>query len=247
MADITTRIRLEADIDILGERYAFLKDANPDSSIFKDWHYKYQHNRGYKDIKQLNIIFIGQTGYGKSSLINTLVGKDVFETSDYESCTKILQSADFFLHHKYLAEKRAYTLSFVDLPGIGESDKSDTTYLQWYQEYIKESALVLYLFRADKRDHAQDEFFFEHVFDKDMKNKLICLLSQADKIEPISRGGSLSTEQLENIEKKKQELKSKPFLSFYSSDIIHVSTAMKLNIDAVHDRIVSKLKEMLKQ
>jgi len=131
MADITTKILYEEDIETLGNKYKFLKDVELSSSAFRNWHYTNTHKLGYESIKALKIIFIGQTGYGKSSLINKLIDKNIFETSDYESCTKTLQSAVFFLHHKMKHEKVAYHLSFVDLPGIGENDKSDEQYLQW--------------------------------------------------------------------------------------------------------------------
>ncbi len=164
MTDITTRILHEERIDALGHKYDFLNNTDAHNPAFTDWHYGYVHAKGYIDIKALNVIFIGQTGYGKSSLLNALLGALIFETSDYEACTKVLQLADYFLHLKNSEDKTAYILSFVDLPGIGESDKADNQYLQWYQSYIAEAAVVVYLLRADKRDHTQDEFFFSHVF-----------------------------------------------------------------------------------
>lgn len=241
MTDITTRVRYENDINMLGDKYSFLKNVNPDSSAFKNWYYKDEHKRGYIERKTLNVVFIGQTGYGKSSLLNQLLCFNIFKTDDVESCTKTLQCADYFLHHKFIADKRAYVLSFVDLPGIGENDKSDYTYLQWYKEYIEDAAIVIYLFRADKRDYTQDEFFFNNVFKKDAKNKLVCLLSQADKIEPLNRNSILSRDQLFNIEKKKRELAEKPFLCFYESNITYISSKLNINIDTLHDIIVSKL------
>ena len=230
MADITTKILHEEDISSLGANYQFLKDLELSNPLFRKWHYTQPHKLGYTKIKALNIIFIGQTGYGKSSLINKLIGKSVFETSDYESCTKTLQSAVFFLHHKMKNEKLAYHLSFVDLPGIGENDQADDKYLQWYSDYTKEAAVVVYLFRADKRDHTQDEFFFKNVFDKSKSNKLICVISQADKIEPINRELKLSENQKENLRKKEIDIKNKSFLNFGGFDIIHVSTHLDINI-----------------
>lgn len=241
MIDITTYIHHEDDIDVLGSKYSFLKDIPSENPAFKNWRYKDGHKKGYIESKVLNVIFIGQTGYGKSSLLNKLLGLDIFETSDVKACTKNLQCADYFLHHKFIEEKKAYVLSFVDLPGIGENDKSDDTYLRWYKEYIEDAAVVVYLFRADKRDYAQDEFFFNNVFDKSAAGKLVCLLSQADKIEPINRSSTLSEDQLFNIEKKKQELAAKPFLNFYKSDIIHISSELNINIDKLHKVISNRL------
>lgn len=245
MADITTKILHENDIESLSDKYLFLKDAELNSSAFRNWHYKSEHKLGYKKIKTLRVIFIGQTGYGKSSLINKLIKKEVFETSDYQSCTKILQAAEFFLHHKMKHEKLAYNLSFVDLPGIGESDKADEQYLQWYKDYIEESAVVVYLFRADKRDHTQDEFFFNHVLDKKKVNRLICVLSQADKIEPINRSSELSAIQKENLDKKMIDIKSKSFLNFGNIDMLYVSSQLNINVGELEDKIVQKLKAII--
>ena len=99
MSDITTKILLESELKELDPDFHFLENTSPFESAFKNWHYTYDHALGYKNSKKLNVIFIGQTGYGKSSLINKLIDRDVFETSDYQSCTKILQSAGFFLNH----------------------------------------------------------------------------------------------------------------------------------------------------
>lgn len=242
MVNITTSILYEENIELLGDKYKFLKDVELSSSAFRDWHYTNTHHLGYKSIKALKIIFIGQTGYGKSSLINKLIKKDIFETSDYESCTKTLQSADFFLHHKMKHENLAYHLSFVDLPGIGENDKSDKQYLQWYQNYIEEAAVILYLFRADKRDHTQDEFFFNHVFNKSKSKQLICVISQADKIEPLNRGVELSNDQKKNLLKKEGEINNKPFLRFDKINAIHVSSHLGINIKKLEKKVLKKLK-----
>lgn len=245
MANITTKILYEENIESLGNNYKFLKDVELSSSAFKNWKYTNTHKLGYKSIKSLNIIFIGQTGYGKSSLINKLIKKDIFETSDYKSCTKALQSAVFFLHHKRKHEKLAYHLSFVDLPGIGENDKLDKQYLQWYQDYIEEAAVIIYLFRADKRDHAQDEFFFNHVFNRNKNKQLICVISQADKIEPLNRGLELSTKQKTNLLKKKEEIKNKSFLKFDKINIIYVSSYLDINIKELENKIIEKLKDLI--
>lgn len=244
MADITTRVLHEDDVESLNGKYLFLKDVDLKSLAFRNWRYTHAHKLGYEKIKALKVIFIGQTGYGKSSLINKLINKEIFETSDYQSCTKVLQSANYFLHHKMKDEKTAYHLSFTDLPGIGENDKADEQYLQWYQDYIEEAAVVVYLFRADKRDHTQDEFFFNHVFKKQKAKRLICVISQSDKIEPLSRGMELSTVQKINVEKKKDDIKKKPFLNFEDVDIVPVSTLIDHNIGTLEDCIITKIKEL---
>jgi len=241
MSDITTKVLFEGDIEELDEKFHFLKNIAPFNSVFRNWNYTTSHRLGYEKIKQLNVIFIGQTGYGKSSLINKLIKKDIFETSDYQACTKVLQSASYFLDHSGKSEKLAHLLSFVDLPGIGENDKADKSYLHWYQDYIKEAAIIVYLFRADKRDHTQDEFFFNNVFDKSMSNRLICVISQADKVEPLSRGSELSNEQKRNLKIKKSEIKNQSFLDFKHLSVVHVSSYLNINLNKFENEIIKKL------
>ncbi|WIH24990.1 GTPase family protein [Photobacterium damselae] len=241
MSDITTKILLESELKELAPDFHFLENTSPFESAFKNWYYKYDHALGYKNSKKLNVIFIGQTGYGKSSLINKLIDKDVFETSDYQSCTKTLQSANFFLNHSKKNEYISYVLSFVDLPGIGENDKEDEKYLQWYKDYINEASVIVYLFRADKRDHTQDEFFFRNIFDDHLKNNLVCVISQADKIEPINRSYDLSDAQKQNLCLKENEIKNKPFLCFDSLPVVHVSSHLNINIDKLRGAIVGVL------
>ena len=178
-------------------------------------------------------------------MINKLIKKDIFETSDYESCTKTLQSADFFLHHKMKHENLAYHLSFVDLPGIGENDKADEQYLLWYKDYIEEAAVIVYLFRADKRDHTQDEFFFNNVFNKNKSKQLICAISQADKIEPLNRELKLSNTQKENLLKKADDIKRQSFLAFDNIDILYVSSHLDINIGELENKIIQKLKNII--
>ena len=244
MSDITTKILYESEIKELDKTFHFLKNTDPCSPVFKDWHYTHIHNLGYEKLKKINVIFIGQTGYGKSSLINKLVDREIFETSDFQACTKVLQCADYFLNHNKKNEKLAYVLSFVDLPGIGESDKEDEKYLEWYQDYIKEASVIVYLFRADKRDHTQDEFFFNHVFDKKSSGNLICVVSQADKIEPLSRDLVLSNAQKHNLQIKKTEIKNKSFLSFSDISVIHVSSYLNINIDSLRNSITQTISKV---
>lgn len=244
MANIKTSILYENNILVLSNKFHVLKNIEISHPMFKNWNYVQPHKLGYEKIKRANVVFLGQTGYGKSSLINSILNRDVFETSDYQSCTKVLQSADFHLNHNHKRDKLACVLSFVDLPGIGENDKADEKYLNWYREYVQEAAVIVYLFRADKRDHTQDEFFFNHVFDKSLGKRLICVISQADKIEPLSRGDSLSEAQKQSLKLKKTELKRKPFLNFKNATMMPVSTLLNYNIYRLEDHILDKLRNI---
>ena len=68
-----------------------------------------------KDIKTYNICFLGQTGFGKSSLINELFGT-AFNTDPLVSCTKELYSVSKLIE----TSEGERLVTVYDTPGIGE-------------------------------------------------------------------------------------------------------------------------------
>ncbi len=77
------------------------------------------------------VVFIGKTGYGKSTTLNCLLGKDIFETDDIRSCTKESDYALLITNNKGIV--------FCDLPGIGETRDADTKYRNEYYQFTKVS------------------------------------------------------------------------------------------------------------
>ena len=240
MIDIQTNVLWSGTLDELDPKFGILRNFTAFEDKFKSW-YLINTDDTVVKIKILNAIFIGQTGYGKSTLLNTLIGKEVFETSDTEACTKSLNVALYALSNNQENIHPKHYISFVDLPGIGESNKADEKYLQWYKKYIEEAAAVIYLFRADKRDHTADEYFFNNVFSTKSDSKLICTVSQADKIEPFRGEEMLSQPQRLNLLKKERELKTKSFLRHKRARIVSISSHLDFNIDMLKDEIIYKL------
>ena len=183
-----------------------------------------------KELFKCSVIFIGQTGYGKSSILNHLLGRNLFETSDVAACTKKLQSALYHIQDNYYVE-------FADLPGIGESDKADYEYLTWYKEYVRYCHVVVYLLRADKRDHSPDEFFFTSILPQEMQHKTMIGISQADKIEPLSRAYSLSQQQKINLERKREHI-GKLFPQVSQNNVVPFSTHINYGIEALRQKII---------
>ena len=84
------------------------------------------------------------------------------------------------------------------------------------------------------------------MFNKDKGKQLICVISQADKIEPINRIESLSDIQKKNLKSKKDEIRRKTFLDFGEKiDILYVSSHLDYNIDTLEDKIIKKLKNII--
>lgn len=137
---------------------------------------------------------MGKTGAGKSSLCNALFAGEVSPVSDIAACTREP------LRFRLQVGKRFMTL--VDLPGVGESERRDTEYAALYREQVPRLDLVLWLIKADDRALAVDEHFYRQVIGEAYRQKVLFVISQSDKVEPISCGDKLSTEQKQNISRK---------------------------------------------
>ena len=99
-----------------------------------------------KDIETYNICFLGQTGFGKSSLINELFGT-VFNTDPLVSCTKELYSVSKLIE----TSECERLVTVYDTPGIGEFSTNEK--YQVYYDYAASVAdhivLVVSLDRVD--------------------------------------------------------------------------------------------------
>lgn len=150
------------------------------------------------------VIFIGKTGYGKSTTVNAIVGRDILKTSAVSACTRECQTMDFHIDGNYW-------LSLGDLPGVGEDAARDEEYLRLYADFLKYACAIVYILRADARDFSIDQKTFESLLKKhDINKRVIYALGQCDKIEPIERPYTPmpTNRQMQNIEKKLDVVKS---------------------------------------
>jgi small GTP-binding protein len=179
-----------ADLVAVQEPFAFL--ASPSLRL----HESLSWERGKRITRDLQVMVAGKTGHGKSSLLNALVGRSLFATSGCEVCTRKMESCEF-----QLPSHPNHYFSLVDLPGIGESEKMDSTYLSWYSNLLKKSEVILYVLRADQRDFSTDLNAFKSVLPD--PGKLVVVLNQMDKIEPVTRkiSGQLTVEQSRNLKR----------------------------------------------
>ena len=122
------------------------------------------------------IAFAGRSNVGKSSLINTLVGrKNLAKTSNTPGRTQLI---NFFSINE--------TLSFVDLPGYGFAKVSQSVKKNWGEmvaAYLKErQSLALVIFILDiRRDPSKDDLslrdWLEHY-----RIPYLYVLTKADKL-----------------------------------------------------------------
>ncbi len=122
------------------------------------------------------IAFAGRSNVGKSSLINTLLGrKHLVRTSRTPGQT---QTLNFFLINEDLV--------FVDLPGYGYSQASKTViraYQQAMMDYLqfRRNIILLVLLLDIRRSPSEEDQFFFHLAKKLGIGPLV-VLTKADKI-----------------------------------------------------------------
>ncbi|EPM5600394.1 GTPase family protein [Citrobacter braakii] len=137
---------------------------------------------------------MGKTGAGKSSLCNALFAGEVSPVSNVSACTREP------LRFRLQPGERSMTI--VDLPGVGESERRDAEYAALYREQLTQLDLVLWLIKADDRALAVDEHFYRQVIGEAYRHKVLFVISQSDKVEPTCGGEKLSMEQKQNISRK---------------------------------------------
>ncbi len=120
--------------------------------------------------KPLKVSIMGQTGVGKSSLLNALFGVNL-KTDAVKPCTKEIEK--IVVKGEGISE-----LWFYDLPGIGESQDADSEYFKAYAEMLKESDVVLWAIHSDNRSTA---------FDVNALNKLINQIDEETKAKVLSK------------------------------------------------------------
>lgn len=186
-------------IDRLYARYPAFKRLQ-DVDYF-GWHRWVDRRSGQRSFEKM-VLFIGKSGYGKSTTVNAFIGKSVLQTSDVEACTRECQSLDF-----QIAENR--WLSLGDLPGIGESAERDQEYFKLYADFFEHASVIVHVLRADTRDYTVDEQATNQLLQSpQLRRKVIYALGQCDKVAPITRGHhrTPSAEQLFNIDLKLREV-----------------------------------------
>lgn len=186
----------EDDLSRLAARYPGLRplaQGRPPAAAAFAWNQGRRHD--------VNVLFLGKTGHGKSSLLNRLTGSDCFPTSDVEACTRNAVSAEYAW-----PGRDGQHLSLVDMPGLGESQKRDDEYRRLYQEHCRCAGAVVWVLAADRRDHAVDLESLKALFGSTPPAHLLFALNMVDRLPPLNRREpGLSSAQLETLTRKREE------------------------------------------
>ncbi|AGG29171.1 GTPase family protein [Providencia rettgeri] len=145
---------------------------------------------------------MGKTGAGKSSLINALFQSALSPVSNVSGCTRQAQLFNMTINN--------HTLTFIDLPGVGESLERDKEYHQLYRNLLPELDLIIWVLKADDRAWSSDEQCYRFLTEQCgyQSERFLFVLNQADKIEPCRQwdehNNQPSLEQVANLELKQQ-------------------------------------------
>ena len=108
-----------------------------------------------KSLNSYNVCFLGKTGYGKSSIINSLFGTN-FSTDPLYSCTKDLFSVSKM--GTYFDGRECLTV--YDTPGIGEFP-DDEPYQRYYEHVVSISDCIVLVVTFAKTDAPEQELLIK--------------------------------------------------------------------------------------
>lgn len=138
--------------------------------------------------EKMKILVFGITGVGKSTLLNTLLGKEVFEvggpgTKTLDAVTTAVTSV--------CTSIQGFHFEIFDSPGLQDGSDNDRKYLDDMHKECNDVNLVIYcidmtITRSDE-DSKTVELFTE-TFGPDMWKKTILVLTKANMLRPATAG-----------------------------------------------------------
>ena len=185
--------------------------------------------------KKIRISAYGKSGTGKSSVLNSLLKKDIFKTSIVNGSTREIQTEELALKDQMLN-----SIEFLDSPGF---DFCDIKFPEKIYSCINHSDLILFIVSGDINRNELSEI---NALIKDGK-KIIVILNKIDLFEKNEL-----KEVIENIKFKLPKdsnipiiLNHKNNLNHYITTIINRHGEMLLTLNSLHlaDKLFMKIKE----
>ena len=159
------------------------KDENHPITVATDL-FDADAQKKYEEIQflseQKTVIFLGATGAGKSSLINSIirVAKVDIPFAETGLIDPTTQSLDQY---------KCLNLSMFDSPGVGESEEQDKKTLEmirtWFQENRKSLPIVVVVFDANSRDYGSTFRLVREIKDF-CSGRLIFCINRVDTLFP---------------------------------------------------------------
>jgi len=131
------------------------------------------------------IIVGGKTGVGKSSLLNALLQRNVYEIG-------VLPTTRVNKEHIWNSPDKNIDIVVIDAPGFGEAEKITSDNKDEYMQNINSIAelqanIMLLVLKCDDRALSLEDTFIKHFYnDRVLKNiPLIACVNQIDKMKPV--------------------------------------------------------------
>ena len=185
--------------------------------------------------KKIRISAYGKSGTGKSSVLNSLLKKDIFKTSIVNGSTREIQTEELALK-----DQKLNSIEFLDSPGF---DFCDIKFPEKIYSCINHSDLILFIVSGDINRNELSEI---NALIKDGK-KIIVILNKIDLFEKNEL-----KEVIENIKFKLPKDSNIPIivnqknnLNHYITKIINRHGEMLLTLNSLHlaDKLFMKIKE----
>ena len=185
--------------------------------------------------KKIRISAYGKSGTGKSSVLNSLLKKDIFKTDIINGSTREIQSEELALKDQMLN-----SIEFLDSPGF---DFCNIKFPEKIYSCIKHSDLILFIVSGDINRNELSEI---NAFIKDGK-KIIVILNKID----LFKKNELK-EVIENIKFKLPKDSNIPIivnhknnLNHYITKIINRHGEILLTLNSLHlgDKLFMQIKE----
>lgn len=131
------------------------------------------------------IVFLGRSNVGKSSLLNILLGKKLAKSSATPGKTQLIN----FFGVEFINDNEILPLVFVDLPGFGYAKVSKEVKAKWEKNLLeflqKRSAIKLFIHLRDARhpNLTQDDEVLQ--FLRNLKRgdqEIVTIFTKADKL-----------------------------------------------------------------